>query len=217
MSIQLVENHRDDVYELGTWIGRRQAFAALAGSCSAADAECLRRVRDRKQYRALGMNWDDFCQKRVGISRKTAEQIIRRLEEFGPQYFTLAQVTGVTPEEYRRIAGSVSEKGLIHAGETIAIAAENAPRLNAAIGEIKALRREPKPAGDAEDTNGQDRAVDDRAIEKVEALLRSAVNGFERLHAMPLGEERRERLSTILVAQLQRLSMARVTAFRVLP
>jgi len=94
MSNPVLEIPRDDVYELGTWIGRRQAFASIAGSCSAADAECLRRVRDRKQYRALGMNWDDFCQKRIGINRRTAEQIIRRLEEFGPQYFTLAQVTG---------------------------------------------------------------------------------------------------------------------------
>lgn len=95
------------MYDVGTWVGRRQAFAALAGSCSAADAECLRQVRDQKKYRALGMTWDEFCRKRAGVDRKSAEKIIRRLEKFGPQYLTLAQVTGVNPEEYRRIAGSI--------------------------------------------------------------------------------------------------------------
>jgi hypothetical protein len=216
-----IENHSDDVYELGTWIGRRQAFAAVAGSCSAADAESLRQVRNRKQYRALGMNWDAFCQKRVGINRRTAEQIIHRLEEFGPQYFALAQVTGVTPEQYRRLAASVSEKGLLHAGETIAISAENGPRLNAAVEELK---RAPKPAaGESNGPNqaamGQatlDQAAMDQAIDKAGTLLRSAVNALERVHKMPLKPKQRDRLADILVEQLQRLSMANVTAFRVL-
>ena len=32
-------------YELGQWMGRKQAFSGLAGRCSAADAECLCRIR----------------------------------------------------------------------------------------------------------------------------------------------------------------------------
>ena len=31
-------------YELGEWMGRKQAFSSLAGRCSAADAECLRQA-----------------------------------------------------------------------------------------------------------------------------------------------------------------------------
>ncbi len=205
MSIAVLEEHRDDVYELGTWIGRRQAFAAIAGSCSAADAECLRRVRDRKQYRALGMNWDDFCQKRIGINRKTAEQIIQRLEEFGPQYFALAQVTGVTPEEYRRIAGAVSEQGILHAGETIPIAAENAPRLNAAVEE---MRRAPKPASGDEGPSAED-----RVIGRVERLLNSALSGIEQLHAMPLNANQQDRLSLVQIAYVKRLGVLRATGF----
>jgi hypothetical protein len=206
MANALVETRSDAAYEVGTWIGRRQAFAALAGSCSAADAECLRQVRNRKQYRTLGMNWREFCQKRVGANRKTVEQIIHRLEEFGPQYFTLAQVTGVTPEEYRRIAGSVSEQGLLHAGETIPIEAENASRLNEAV---EALRRPPKPAPAVEETSARD-----RAIAKVERLLDSADTGIEQLHAMPLDAPQDNRLSCIVTAHLKRLSIARTTAFR---
>jgi hypothetical protein len=152
------------------------------------------------------MNWREFCQQRAGVSRKTAEQIIRRLEQFGPQYFTLAQVTGVTPEEYRRIAGSVSAQGLVHAGVTIPIAAENAPRLNEAVG---ALRRPPKPAPGAEETS-----VQDQAIGKVERLLSSAVACIEHLHAMPLDARQNDRLSGIVTAHLKRLSIARAAAFR---
>jgi len=42
----MIEKKTDDAYQLGAWVGRKQAFAALAGRCSAADAECLR--QDRK-------------------------------------------------------------------------------------------------------------------------------------------------------------------------
>jgi hypothetical protein len=39
----------DDAFDSGTWLGRKQAFAELAGRCSAADAECLRQVRKAKR------------------------------------------------------------------------------------------------------------------------------------------------------------------------
>jgi len=42
---------REELMELGTWIGRKQAFATIAGGCSAADAECLRQMRDQRTYR----------------------------------------------------------------------------------------------------------------------------------------------------------------------
>jgi hypothetical protein len=57
------QQKQDEVLDLGTWMGRKQAFASLAGGCSAADAECLRQMRDGKKYRALGMSWAEFCQR----------------------------------------------------------------------------------------------------------------------------------------------------------
>src|SRR5262249_13199135 len=47
--------------ELGNWMGRREAFGLMAGRCSAADAECLRRMRDDRSYRDLNCSWEDFC------------------------------------------------------------------------------------------------------------------------------------------------------------
>ena len=55
-----------------------------------------------------------------------ADQIIRNLEEFCPDYFVVAQVTGIPAAEYRRIRGAVSNHKLLRAGEEIPIAVENA-------------------------------------------------------------------------------------------
>ena len=38
--------------DLGRWLGRRPAFALVAGRCSATDTECLRQARQREQHRA---------------------------------------------------------------------------------------------------------------------------------------------------------------------
>ena len=117
-----------EVLELGTWMGRKQAFAEIAGRCSAADAECLRRLRNQKQYRRLKLTWREFCKHHLGISRSAADQIIQRLEEFGPAYFILAQVAGISVNEYRRISSAVRGQNLLHAGEEIPIDADHAPR-----------------------------------------------------------------------------------------
>lgn len=144
----------DDALGLGAWLGRKQAFSLMAGKCSAADAECLRKMRDEKKYRSLGLNWETFCRKYLGISRVAAEKIIKLLEEFGTQYFELSAVVRISPEEYRRIAPSVTSEGVQFRGRLLEIAMHNAPELSEAVQE---LRREaapppapPKPAGDDE-------------------------------------------------------------------
>jgi hypothetical protein len=38
----------DEAFDVGAWVGRRQAFALVAGSCSAADAEILFEIREKK-------------------------------------------------------------------------------------------------------------------------------------------------------------------------
>ena len=203
MADEPITKNIDDVYELAAWVGRRQAFASLAGSCSAADAECLRQVRDRKQYRALNMTWEEFCEKRAGISRKCAERAIRRLEEFGPQYFTLAQVTGVTPQEFRRIAASVGPEGLRHAGGVIAINSENAAKL---IEAVKDLRSQP---GSEEAESPRDAQA--AALEKGGRLLDAAVSELEKVCASKLTQAQRDWLTRTLASQLTRLTGIQLT------
>jgi hypothetical protein len=175
----------DGAFDLGTWLGRRQAFSLVAGRCSAADAQCLQNIRDNKLYRALGMNWEEFCRQHAGVRRSMADRIIRHLEEFGAGYFALAAVTGVTPEDYRLIAGAVSEQGVAHGGETIPILPENAPRLTAAIQD---LRRQAEPSEPAAGPS----------IQKAERLLRTALKELERLHTTPLEMGDRLRLQSVL-------------------
>jgi hypothetical protein len=133
----------EEAVGLGTWLGRKQAFGAMAGRCSAADAECLRQMREQKGYLALGMSWEQFCKEKVGMSRATADRVIRQLEEFGPKYFELAAVLRIAPEQYRQIAPAVTDRGVVCGEDTIEICAENAPRLAEAIESLAKPRAAP--------------------------------------------------------------------------
>jgi hypothetical protein len=175
--------------ELGAWMGRREAYAMIAGRCSAADAESLRRLREEKKYKALGLTWEGFCKQRLGISRATADGTIRHLEEFGPAYFALAQLTGVGPKEYRRIAATVSEGRLLTGGEAIAIAPENAGRLAAVVEQLRAGRAaKPIPAppepDEREPAAEPDRDPVRRALENARHGIKLALEEYRRLLAL---------------------------------
>jgi len=186
------DQHQDGVLDFGKWLGRRQAFSLVAGRCSAADAICLRDLRESKKYKLLGLTWEEACKQCVGICRSAADQIIRDLEEFGPDYFVIAQVTGISVNEYRRIQGSVSGHALLHAGEEIPVAVENAPRLIAAV---DALRREaaeaPAPPADTE-------ADAERSFARAGRALRTGLAELDKLRLMPLGIGGRMRLQSAI-------------------
>ena len=201
----------DKLFESGAWVGRKQAFAEMAGRCSAATAECLRQARDNKSYRELGLNWDQFCSQRMGMSRVTAEKIIRRLEELGPAYFILAQATGITPKEFRRIQGSVRGQALHHAGEEIPITPENTPRLNAAVQALKA-EAPPVPAPETSVLTTSEEVA--RAFDKVERALAAVVEQIASLHARPLSRAERECLLRKVVRQIQRIPLFQFTELR---
>jgi hypothetical protein len=186
------ENEFENALEIGTWLGRRQAFSLIAGRCSAADAKCLRELRESKKYKLLGLTWEECCKQRAGIGRSTADQIIQNLEEFGPDYFVIAQVTGISANEYRRIRGSVSNHALLHASDEIPIEVENAPRLVAAV---EALRRE---AAIASAPRLDATAEASRCLAKAERALRTAMTELDRLLGMPLELDARVRLQSAI-------------------
>ena len=179
----------DEALELGVMLGQQHAFGMVAGRCSAASAENLRLGHD------LGR---EFCAKRVGISRPYAEKVIRLLEELGPGYFALAQVTHIAPEEYRRIAASVSENALTHGGEVIAISAGNAPRLAAAIDDLRRTAEAAAPPSVGEEAD-------------LERTLKTAAGEFEILGARQLDMGGRMRLQSSLGAGLDRLQLVRMS------
>lgn len=133
-----------DALNLGLWLGRREAFGAIAGRCSAAEVECMRRIRNQKLYRVHARNWDEFCMKHLGSSRRSVDLSIRLFEELGAAYFHVAQLAHITPAEYREIAPQVSEEGLSANGETIPLLPENRERIAAVIGEMRRQKKPPR-------------------------------------------------------------------------
>jgi hypothetical protein len=201
--------------DLGKWLGRRQAFALVAGRCSAADAECIRKMRAERNYRTLAPSWGEFCKQHLGISKAWANRMIQYLEEFGPAYFLLAQVARVTPEEYRRISGSVRGQALLHAGEEIPIEAENAGRLAVAIEELRRGRK-----ADNRDSSAQAGTTPEdlnRVLDQLERTLAAAVTETGRVHGLRLDVPQIERLQSIVLAQLQRMPMVQLMRIVVRP
>jgi hypothetical protein len=124
-------------FELGEMLGRRQAFGTMAGRCSAADAECLRRIRDGKMFLNRATTWDEFCPRYLGLSGRHANRLIRLLEEFGPGYFELAQLTRITGEQFRAIAPAVRGQQIHAHGEAIALIPENSEEIAAAVADLR--------------------------------------------------------------------------------
>ncbi len=129
--------------EVGTWIGRHQAFGLIANKCSAADAACLREIRDNKHYRALGLTWEEFCSRHTGIDRRTADRIVERLEQFREAYFNLSQLIPIHPSGFRELASSVSGNTIELDGRKIPITPDHAPQIIEAVRELRSrLERE---------------------------------------------------------------------------
>ena len=135
-----------DAIELGKWLGRREAFGLVAGRCSAAEVESLRRIRDGNLYQKLGCSWDEFCEQNLHVTRRTVDRDIGYLRRFGPAFFTLRQLSRVTVREYAAIADRISEEGVHVDGNIVALLPENSEALAGAL-ETLIERMEPaRPA-----------------------------------------------------------------------
>ena len=199
---------KDAILDLGIWLGRKQAFSTVAGRCSAADAECLRQIRESKCYRSLDLTWDQFCKERVGVTRPVVDKLIRQLEEFGPAFFQLASILRITADDYRLIAGSVAEDGVLYEGEKIVINVENTSRLAQAVDALRSQVALPapvvEPPDDDEPAFGDAPGEGYPEFSRVEKMLFSAINGLTRITAGSLNTgQRLEIQSCVLLARDQ--------------
>jgi hypothetical protein len=192
----------DEAFDVGAWVGRRQAFALVAARCSAADAEILFDVREKKLFRPIEPTWEAFCLKRLGMTRSYVDRVIRQFKELGPNFCKLNSFTRIKPAEYRLIAAAVTEHGLSFGGEVIALEAENAPKLAKAV---EALRRDSVPEMSPVNPTEQ-------AFVKAEKALESAITEFQRLHAMKLDREGRSKLLVALEDGRNRLERIQTSA-----
>ena len=175
----------EDGLRLGTWIGRRQAFAVMASRCTAADAECLKSMREGGEYKKLGLTWDEFCKERAGVSRAQADRLINQLEEFGPNYFRMSELIQISSETYRLIADSVSGDGIVVDGKAIPLTPENRSKVVAAV---EGLRQKAKP-------------LSETLAKRLDAIVRDlgklSVTGQERLAMIGFLDERARAISNV--------------------
>ncbi len=127
----------DRTFELGEILGQRRAFGAVAGRCSAADAACIKRLRDDQLFKDRSETWEEFCPKYLGMGKSNANRLIRELDELGPEYFQLAQLTRISAQEYRALAPAVRDGSLHRDGEVIALIPENSEKVSAAVAELR--------------------------------------------------------------------------------
>ena len=132
---QLPTDPREAI-ELGRILGQRRAFAAVAGRCSAAHAQLLRRIRDEKLYLPGAPSWRAFCPAYLAITRRHADRLIALLNRFGPIYFEFSQLLGLSVEQYLAIEPAVHEDSLLVDGAAISVIPENAPKLLEAVGQL---------------------------------------------------------------------------------
>ena len=157
--------------DLDQLLGERRAFSRVADSCSAADAECLRRMREERLYLTRSPSWSQFCPTYLGISRPEADRIIRRFEEFGQSYFDVSRILRISPESFRAIASAVKDKTIEYNGETIELIPENSQRVTAAVNALRQAAARPKVKA----------AVEPAAPEPAAPLPL-----YERIHALEL-------------------------------
>jgi hypothetical protein len=160
-----------DALEFGKMLGRHQTFSLVAGKCTTAHAECLKKTRDQKLYLGFAKSWDECCTKHIGMSRANAERVIGLLEEFGPAYFEVAQLTRVSPETFRQLAPSIRDGTLRHRGEAIALIPENAARVALVVSEHRKAAAQPRTGDAGADTR----------LEALEAHCNQLLEEFEKL------------------------------------
>jgi hypothetical protein len=158
-------------FDLGNWLGMRRAFGMMAGRASAADAECLRRIRDDKLYVSKSANWNEFCGQYLGASKTHINRMIHQLEEFGPEFFHLTELTRMSPDAYRTIAAQVKPEGLEFDGEVIPLLPQNAQRVTEAVTELRKRTESRKvPVQSVEDPfTAMEQRLED-VIARIEAL-----------------------------------------------
>jgi hypothetical protein len=126
-------DHTPDV-----WVGKEAAFGLVATGCAAAQAECLRRIKESGAYKSLGLTWEDYCIQHLGMTRVTADEIIRNLRDYGKSFFRIRKLMRISPRAYRAIRHAVKDESLEIDGKLIPITPENAPAIRQAVLKLRA-------------------------------------------------------------------------------
>lgn len=78
-------------------------------------------------------------------------EMFGRRQAFGPSYFELAQLTRITPEQFRAIAPAIRDQRIHTNGEAIALIPENAEKIAAAVAGLRREAAPPEPVSAKDD------------------------------------------------------------------
>jgi hypothetical protein len=156
----------------------------------------LRRIRDERLYTDLTSTWEEFCEKHLRITRRSVDRNIRRLKEFGPLFFRVAEAVPLSSQEYRLIRGHVCPDGVRLDGALIPFDDAFSDELSDAVTEL--LRRGgSKPAKARGESFSRviaqleiaAKALDryDRTLDRLQKFELSALLGRAARRAMELG------------------------------
>lgn len=152
-SLEVAGNAIEDAgfEELLLMIGRHQAFDMVSAMTGLMAAKLGKRLKQTKEYKRLGFDWEGFCPRYLGKSRQQVDLAIKNLDEFGSVYFNLAEVVQVSPDTYRALEGSVNGEGEIEfGGEVVKIDKTNAPRIREIVTHFQGeLQKEKQRSSDA--------------------------------------------------------------------
>jgi hypothetical protein len=146
-SIALSGASDEALLELGKVLGQSTAFGIVAGRCSAAQAGALRQARGEKVHARFGLTWNQFCPAHLKMSGTQADEIIRLLQEFGPDYFENTQSVRISAGTYRLVAPFIKEQTLHFRDEVMELNSANVQKVAKAVRESR--RALPPPAGPA--------------------------------------------------------------------
>jgi hypothetical protein len=203
-SLRELPSEQAELLDLGVALGQNHAFGLIAGRCSAAQAEGLRRLREEKLYKRCTEKWDDFCPRYLKISRSEADRTIKLWEEFGPAYFEVSQLTRISPETFRAIAPAIEDGALHYQGEAIELNAENSRKVAAVVAELRNVIPKRAPASRGVSRQVQDLSQEPDLTARIERLSKcctALVAEFEKISSDPaLGP-----LRTVLLNALTRV------------
>ena len=132
---------QDDVkkraYELGKGVGRQQAFDLVAKRCTAAAAEMLKSLRDSGKYKEMGLTWKQFCEKELGVSKPFADRQIHYIEQYGVDYFRIAEIVPLSESTYKLLGSAVHDGCIEVDGDALPISRENRKQVAAAVKKIR--------------------------------------------------------------------------------
>ena len=189
------------LFELGTWVGRRQAFGLLVTKSSVADAECLKRLRECKEYKLAGLTWEEVCQRHLGLSRAQADRIISQFDEFGAAYFELSKIVRISAEAFRDIADVITENSIEYNGETILIKKENGRKIQNIIRQLREEVAQPRCEPASEGKNLQKLSCRlDACFTELASMTARQLQPEDRAAAESLIESSQDRLGRLSAA-----------------